>query len=73
MTEKAVRTISYTTPWGMKHFRQLKATSREKMYTVTQEYMGKFQVKVLQTLEQTAKETGMEEYREDKLEEICCQ
>ena len=35
--------------------------------------MGKFQVKVLQTLEQTAKETGMEEYREDKLEEVCCQ
>jgi len=35
--------------------------------------MGKLQVKVLQTMEQIAKETGTEEYREDKLEEIWCQ
>ena len=61
MVEKAVRIISYNTPWGMKHFRQPKATSQVKG-TLTQENMGKFQVKVLQTLEQIAnKETGTEE------------
>jgi len=43
------------------------------MYTVTQGIMGKLQVKVLQTLEQAAKETWTEEYREDELEEIWCQ
>ena len=35
--------------------------------------MGKFQPKVLQTLEQIAKATRKEEYKEYKLEQIWCQ
>ena len=44
-----------------------------KRYNVTRENMGKFQPKVLQTLEQIAKATRKEEYKEYKLEEIWCQ
>jgi hypothetical protein len=63
--------IRYTL--GDEAFQATESKISGKRYTVTQENMGKLQVKVLETLEQIAKETGTEEYREDKLEEIWCQ
>jgi len=55
---------------GDEAFQATESNISGKRYTVTQENMGKFQAKVLQTLEQIAKETRTEEYNEDKLEEI---
>ena len=55
---------------GDEAFQATESNISGERYTLTQEYMGKFQAKVLQTLEQIAKETRTEEYNEDKLEEI---
>jgi hypothetical protein len=58
--------IQYTL--GDEAFQAAESNNSGKRYTVTQENMGKFQAKVIQTLEQIAKETGTENNGVDKLE-----
>jgi hypothetical protein len=63
--------IQYTL--GDEAFQATESNNSGKRYNVTQENIGKLQAKVIQTLEQIAKETGTENNGVDNLEVTWCQ
>jgi len=58
---------------GDELFQLTESNNSGKRYKVTQENMGKFLAKILQTLEHKSKGTGTEDKEVDRLEEILCQ